>query len=542
MKSLLPFLCIFTILCTSNAIAQDLNIKWSEKIAHPNVRDGLFKYYAGITDKSVYVLYSRKYSTADRPTNPDKNLKLIGFDKKNMKQIGQIALNDQKDKPRMASIKDLEFRNVYVLKEVVYVFWQKTRKDAIDVYAESFDLSLKRISDLKNVYHISYAPQKHDLFNLAPHVDLIIDQGGKEKNAMLIGCNVTIESDEKYHCYFNYITLNAAGEETKKGEIKINPIEKSGHLYGNTSCDFTSDEHIYIRNTLYYPTYKLKNKNRLSASLTILNTSSGESTNHLFKYEAVIIKNINFIEQNNGTMKMYGFFNDLNKDSIGISNQGIFTAVIDNNSRKILNSKFSYFQKESELGTKAVDKVQNADQLSIEQFFGEEIIEKVKIVDGNLFLFCTRLRNAGHLNPSTNSNGVASCKKTDVIVYKINPEGEIIWTSIINRSIAYPEFNIYDLALAVKDDKFYVAYGSYYEDLSETKKTGKVRRNEFQYAIISIQTGSAEKHDFIVNQPAIEKADRKFMKPYEIGAADNQFFLNSTHKGTGYLGMIEINN
>jgi hypothetical protein len=537
MKSLLPFLCMFSMLYTSNSIAQDLNIKWSEKIAHSKVRDGLFKYYAGITDKSVYVLYSKKYSTADRPENPDKNLKLIGFDKKNMTQIGQVILNDKKDKPRMAMIKDLEFRNVCVLKEVIYVFWQKIRKDAIDIYAESFNLSLKRISDLKNVYHISSARQKHDLINLT------IVKGGKERNSILIGCNITIEDDKNYNCYFNYITLGASGEELKKGEIKLTPIEKSDHnLY--SSCFFTSDENIYIKNiAYYYSADKLRNKNKLSASLTILNTTSGESTNHLFKYETVSIKNIDFIEQNDGTVKMYGFFNDLNKDSTGISNQGVFTAAIDNNSRKILNSKFSYFQKESELGTKAEDKVQNEDQRSIEKFFGEEIIERVKIVDGNLFLFCTKLRNASYTSTSTTPGvSTASCKKTDVIVYKINPEGKIVWTSIINRSIAYPEFNICDLALAVKDDKFYVAYGSNYEDLSEIKKPGKVRRNEFQYAIISIETGSAEKHDFTVNQPAIRKADHKFIKPYEIGAADNQFFLSSTHRGTGYLGMIDIDN
>jgi len=594
MKPLIYLLCTFTLLWTSSTFAQDFDLKWSDKMRYDNFKDGFFKEYVGASDQFVYGL-NNNLSLGKKAS--EKKLKLLAFDKTSMRQVKQIALKDNKDKNRVNQIKGFDYLKTVVMKDAIFVFWKKSVKDVTEVYAESFDLELNRVLKLKKVYKIVYPHRKKTLFSgLSGNNPLVIMRGETDNNTILIGSEISNGKNENYD--FDYIVLESAGEEISKGKIELPEVQTSRNSSRSSTYTFGKDGNVYIKSYVRMNPSEIKNakkgENRSYAVLDILNPESADLTTYILKYDNLNIFDIGFVVQDDH-VKIYGFFNDFAKDSYGRKTHGIFTTKVDSGSSEVSEPKLSYFdkrtldelfkndkeeRKSSQKKKKKIGKNKGNEEESLAYNY---VIEDAKVVNDDLVLFCSRMYNYSVTTCTSSGSGGQSCttryycSKSNVTAFKLNTEGEILWASNVDRQITYNGWDVYDLKIVTKDDKFYVLYGSAYEAAAETKnrKSAKKRtemRDEFQYATFDIEDGSIEKRDFIVNKPGVKKAERKYVKPAQITVLDNQYFINSSRitmkpaltvagcaaslacppiiyfvflsgsmrKGTGHMGTLEV--
>ena len=124
------------------------------------------------------------------------------------------------------------------------------------------------------------------------------------------------------------------------------------------------------------------------------------------------------------------------------------------------------------------------------------------------------------------------CAKSNVTAFKIDGDGKIIWASNLDRKITYSGWNIYDLRVVNKENKFIVAYGSDYSIKSDkknrsTRKSSKYKSDRFEYAVFDYSTGEFKKNEYKVNAINAKSEDKKTISAREITIMDNEFYASS---------------
>lgn len=590
MKYLVYLLLLSLLMGTQNLNAQNFDLKWSQKMQYDNFKDGFFQEFVGSTDQYVYGIYNNLALTKKRKS---KQMKLIAFDKKTMKKVGEFPLKSKKDKSRNDKLKDFQYSKTVVLKDAIYVFWTKTSKSQTDVYAESFDVELDRKEKLKKVYTAKAAPAGKKLSSIAPAV--VILNGKDGNNDLLIGSEIAKGKGENIE--FDYITMDSDFKEVDKGHITL-PIAQTTKFAGLSSYyEYGTDGNLYIKSyvRMSKDERKAAKKGEYSAYsiLSVVDVATGDITPYTMKYDGLNIFNFDLVTEG-GEVRIYGFFNDMDKDPSGLRTHGIFYTTIDKG--QMDEPKFSYFDKKTlaELfkndaedkkktyGSKRKkEKNKPMDEEALDESY---VIEIAKIVDkDNIVLFCSKVYNYTVTTCTATSGGGQTCttnyycRKSNVTAFKLNNDGEIVWASNVDRLKTYSGWDIYDMRVVSDKNKFYVIYGSSY-DVDATKKSRKTAKNRkevrdnFEYAVFDMETGKSKKSEFVVNQPGVKKKDRKIVSPLAIQVFDNQFFVNSSRvtmkpwltaagctvslacppvlyyvfisgdmrKGTGYLGTIQV--
>ena len=549
MKKTGTFLLFFLILFVTPLIAQDFDLKWSERMIYDNRKDGFFKEFLGSTENYVFVLNN---NLALRQKKASKQLNLIAYSKASMQKKGMLRLVNRKDKGRMNDLDGMSYVDMFILDGMIHVFWLKETKSSSTIFAESYNENLEQIRGLKKVYHVDYKVTSGRLFKRSSAFALA---GKGENKNILIGSEVPSEKGDDIA--IKYAVVNSELEEVSDGEVDL-PIEKTGKFYGLTSSySFERDGNLYIKSYASVPKEDRKSLKKGEHSsfsiLSVVDTDADEITSFPMKYIDKNIYDFDYIIGDKG-VKIYGFFNDINKDPFGYVTHGIFSSTIGSKSHEMSEPNFSYFDKalfdalfkndaeENKISKKKKKKKKKGNDAAPSDAYLDSryVIESASVDDkNNIVLFCAKMYNYSVTTCTTSSSGGTTCttryycQKSNVTTFKLNDGGEIVWASNVDRSKTYSGTSIMDVRVIEDKQNYYVVYGSTF-DLDASKKNRRSSksktelRDKFEYAVISKADGEATKKEFVVNQPGTKKADRKGVNPVAITVIDNKFYVNST--------------
>ncbi len=584
MKIYFKIICL--ILLASRGFSQSMDVKWSAQFDCDNKLDGFFDSYLGTNGDYVYCKFS---NLALVPKKFNRKVKILAFDKNTLKKVGDAELKGY-DKTKNAA--ELDYFKTIVLKETIYILWTKKVKGIVELYAQSFDEKLKRKNKLKKVYEVSAAKGALEKLAVISNKDynnsiLII----KEMAVANDGDNLRIEYkllDEE----FNFVSAKQLNLPIKIYKKRSRLAEKLDN-FSNHFCsyEFGDDGNLYIHQLVSMTDEEKENLRKGEASsyteMMQVKLESGElsefavkfNNKNTFKFSSRITKN---------GIKLYGFFSDLDIDKKGKDSHGIFYVLLDKNNFRIVETKFSYFDKAFLDVLYAADKenqkkgrglfkskeAKNSDDQSLDDQY---VIEKVIDDNGDIVLFCSIMNNWSQTTCTTNSNGGQSCTtryyctKSNVTVFKLNIRGDIIWAKNLDRKITYNGWYVHDVNVVKQDNDYYVVYGSAYQINAEKKnrrsaKSSKQLTDRFEFAVFASNDGSFRKNEYQVNKLGVKKNDKKYVNEADITVYDNKmftscsrtklkpstyfaclcppvfyfkFFSGNSRKGTAFLGSIE---
>ena len=161
-------------------------------------------------------------------------------------------------------------------------------------------------------------------------------------------------------------------------------------------------------------------------------------------------------------------------------------------------------------------------------------IESVQEQGDNIVLFTSKMTNWSTTTCDSKGNCTTRyyCDKDNVTAFKINKDGGLVWASNLDRKKTYSGWNIYDVEVVSRNNKYYVIYGSSF-DTDATKKNRKSKkskaemRDKFEYGVFDDSNGNYKKSEVVVNAPGIPKKERKSVDPKTISVIDNNFYVNS---------------
>lgn len=571
----------FAIICgLVPAGAQSVEVKWTDQFIYDNKVDGFFDYYLGTNSSYVYAKFSNLALSFNKS---DSKIKLLAFDKNTLKKAGEIPLYGYgKDKDK----DDMEYHKSIILENVIYVIWTKEEDKKVEVYAETFDNKLKKISSLKKIYEISASKKATD--------NLIILYNKDIGNKILLGKEFAITEDNQ-NLKIEYKLINEDFSLVSSNQVTLPIIvlkkQRRDGSYTNliASYELADDGKIYIEDKVKIVGEEKKKLKKGEASaypvVMQITPETGDLKEFSVKFPKKNTFNFSWLITKNG-IKLYGFFCDLDKDPKGNDTHGMFYLSMDQKTFKSNNFKFSYFDK------KFLDQLYAADQENQKKggglFKSKEakasddesiddnyVIESVAEEGNDIILFCSIMRNWQE-TVCTTTNGRTSCvtyyycTKNNVTAFRLDKSGEIVWASNLDRSITYNNWNIYDMSVVKKGNNYYVVYGSSFQ-INAEKKNRKSRKSKdqmndrFEYAVFDAKTGSYKKSEHQVNGFNTKKDQKKYVNASNIAVYDNKMYMacsrtkykpttwisclcppvfyflsysGNSRRGTGYLGAI----
>lgn len=526
---------------------QEMQKSFSDKMRLKPSKTGLYRGVLGETEKSIIVEYkntNRKGVTT---------LERIGIiDKRTMKEGKTLKIVDSKDANRKKEIGDREMAYVRLVDdEKLFVFYTDESKTEVNLYAECYGINLSKQIKMKKLLTIK-KNSKRDVkrpIALVNKKEILIAQLDNTGNAFV----------------FDYKVLDFSLSETSQDKVELPTPESAndGSVFSINNFILGNNGIVYFNQSLAIKAGKQKVSLFLKTDaykhefyLTSLRLESGEANLIDMNAPEKSLMNVHLYEKD-GDVKILGFFCDFEKDPSGIRTHGIFYRNLDEETLEASEIVFSYFGEsllndlfkadtEDKLKTrsKKKNKAENEerDKEALSRSFTIERISSD--ASGNLILFCSKMYNYSVTTCTSNSNGGQTCttryycQKSNVTAFKIDNSGEFVWASNIDRLYTYSGTSIYDVNVIEDEENYYVSYANAKNDAFDTadeedtkkKKKGKTKNETydyFEYGVINKETGSNEQKTFVINEPDMKKADKKYCNASSIQVFNNQFFLVS---------------
>jgi hypothetical protein len=558
--------------------AQQLETKWTEKIQYDNKIDGFFDNYIGNNSQYLYAKFS---NLALSPKKRNKKIKIIALNKTTLGKEGELKIAGY---PQNKATEDLDFYRIISLDNIVYVVWTKEEKKEIEVYLESYDPKLAKVSKLKKVYSLKKDGKASDKLvllynNEAGNIILIGKELGiEEKEAGLkFEYNIiTSDLDVKYHGLVDLPIL------VKRSNVSSSPL--GGKSVGYELAD---NSKIYVYDELKRDKKEVKKGEASVFPIVVqITPSTGKSKSFNVRFENKNTFKFSTLVTKQG-VSLCGFFCDLDKDPKGDDTHGIFYLTMDENEFKPASTRFTYFDrqfldklyeqdKEDQRKSGKFNKSKKkSDEESID---GRYVIESIQQEGKDLILFCSIMYNWERTVCTSGANGVQTCRtyyycnKKNVTAFRLSAEGGLVWASNLDRFFQYPYHDAYDVSVMKKDGSYFVLYNSAYQ-LNSTKKNRKSKKSgeqlmdRFEYATFNATTGEYKKFEAQVNAVNTPRKEKKYVNAAKIAVLDNQFYTYServrlkpktyfsllfpplfyilyssgnSREGEGYLGSINV--
>lgn len=562
---------------TSGLTAQQLDVKWTEKLKFENKIDGFFDYYIGTNDQYVYAKFS---NYAINPNKLNRKVKIVAFDKNSFKKEADVRLigyGDSKDKEK----DDMDYYKTILLDNVLYVVWVKEDKKRAEFFAETFTPQLKKISKLKKIYELSVGKKGTD--------NLVLIYNNKLDNRILIGRELAVQSDNEslkfeYNLLDQNLAIVANGMVTTPVMLKKKPRKDAS--YTNTYLEYIlgEDGKLYITDYVSLSEQERKNARRNEATaypvFMQVNMEKASIKSYDVKFSEKNTFRFSILITKNGPL-LFGFFSDLNKDAYGTDLHGIFYLPMGTDfagkapkftyfDKNFLDQLFAKDKEDQKKGRSSNSDSKKSDDESLDNYF---VIEAVKEIDNDVVLFCCKRYNYSVTTCDAKGNCVTNyyCNKKNVTAFRMSQNGGMVWASNLDREITYSGTNVHDLAVARDGNNFFVTYGSAYNKnengKKKKKKKGEQLRDRFEYAVFDASNGQYKKQECVVNKVNAPKSERKRINASNIVELDDLLYLDATKKrlryitwvacaifppsyycfalsgnarvGTGYLGMIK---
>ena len=540
---------------------------------YDNKIDGFFNSYVGNNSKFVYAKFS---NLALRAAKANKKVKIIALNKTTLAKEGELKLAGY---PQNKNTGDMRFFKIVALENVVYVVWTKEEKNTVDVYLETYDPTLKKISNLKKVYSLKDDRKKSE--------KLVLVSNNKAGSIIMIGKELGVEEKEEV-LKFEYNIISENLNVKSSGLVELPIIVRRNNVGSDplsgpaVSYELGDNGKIYITDYIKRDKKDLKKGEATTYPIIVqISPESGKSKSFNVRFDNKNTFRFSTLITTDG-VALYGFFCDLDKDPKGNDTHGIFYVSMDENEFKIKASKFSYFDKSFLDQLYAGDKEdqrksfklnkdkKKSDEESIDSRY---VIESVQQEGKDIILFCSMMYNWSQTVCSRSSNGVQSCQtyyycdKSNVTAFRMSADGGLVWASNLNRFYSYIGHNIFDVHVLKKDNQYVVLYNDIFRPNTEkqSRKSKEEVVDGFDYATFDASNGSFAKKDFRVNAVNTPRKERKVVSSNAVTDLDNTFYISSTRyslkpvaflycllgpcgyfgftsgnmrKGQGYLGSI----
>lgn len=523
---------------TLNFLGQELQVKWGEKFIYDNKLDGFFREFIGTNTNYVYaklnkLAYGGRYSNS--------KLKLVSFDKNTMRKIGEANLLEPAEKNIK---KRMEYYQTIILENLIYVLWTKNAGNVIEIYAETFDNKLKKINGLKKIYEINSYSRATD--------NLLIVYNGKIGNKILIGREIA-STKESENLKIEYKLINEDFSLVSSNQVSLPIIITKKSRKDNSSdliCSYelANDGYLYIKDIVRVSDEDKKFLKKGEAStypiLMQLNPESGKIKYFSLKFNNKNTLGFSWVVTHN-TVRMYGFFSDLDRDSDGKDSHGMFYMSVNSEDFIHADPKFSYFE------TSFLNKLYNRKEKSKDEFSKNRktsqsnedgidenyVIENVITENKNTVLFCTILRNWAQTVCGKTCQTYYYCSKRNVTVFKFNEAGEIVWASNINRYKEYSGLDVQDISVLSSNSNYFVTYGNSNTDESNDADTKSNKTmNPFEYTVFDGKSGEYKKKSLIINELGTKSKEAKYISPAKLWIYDNRMY--SEYNSTKYKPSI----
>lgn len=538
MKSVKYHLLVVFACCLQPLFAQHFEFQWSEKLHYANNREGFFTGVVGTNSQYMYTL-NRNYAVS--PLHQNKQLKLVSYDKLKLSEVAAVSLKGYPENSGTAKFfAELDYHQTVVLEDRVLIFWIKTLETdstlTEEIYVQSYKHGLEPAQPIRK---LSEFTQRTDGAVVpVPRASVVI-ASNQEAEQVIVG----FEDKAAGKLVFKYLVLNSQLEASAESAL-ILPAAEPGSPNG-IAADYTygRDGNLYIRKQVALSRDERDleplNKAKTYLRLTVLNPVSGGWTTVAMRGANKTITDFSCLITDNKT-KVYGFFGDLEKDPTGIDKQGVFYTTIDSKTLADVQLNYAYFEKTTlnklfpkSKGGRKRDK--DAQELAKEEalltrFDIEQLFE---MEDGDVVLFFTRKYNYTEITSKSGSDGRnvyktdLYCEKNNISAIRVTPEGKILWTSNIERSITYPGTDIADLQAIYKLKKFYVIAGSENPEESASKRVKKqmAYKEQIDYASFDPVSGKAKKFTLPVNDDDVLPKNKRTVDPKTIRVYDGNFYF-----------------
>lgn len=529
---------------------QNMSLNWSDPIVDDNKIDGFFDDFIGYNSSYMYVKY------ANGTINPKKaNHKIVikGLDKETMKEKFSKTIIDfsSGDKDKYAGLK---YYKCAIYDDLIYFFWKKDTREAEELYVRTFDIKMKQIQGLKKIYEL-----KKDNSKGAKQPEVFVLYNKNRPENILIGGEMAAANGQTIKVEYKLMKTDLTFLQSRQVEL---PISKTGRSYDgfSSSYEYGDDGKLFIYSSIS-PTreerkqMKKEDKSILSGYYDIISSidlNNGNLKSFTVKFENKYIKGYKAIIDNN-SVRLTGFFCDLSKDPRGNDNHGLFYLLLDDKDLSTVSSKFNYFtiaqlgqlfakdnknEGKDRTGIFASKKKKASEEESLSSLYNIEQI--IKSPSGELLLFGSRMHNYSVTHCTQTKYGQSCytryyCQKDNITAFKLSPTGELIWATNVDRRSTYERWNVYDVSVAVRGDKYYVLYASDFQINStkknmRSKKSGSQQRDRIEYAIFDGATGTATRQEQTVNPLNVKKEERKGINASNITVINNTFYTNSARR------------
>lgn len=514
--------------------AQYMEFDWSEEYKFTNRKTGFFSEYVGTGFTTIYLL--QRNISKSKPYDNAK-LKLVALNKNTLLEDTVLALKGfPENESNAAELNELDYLKTIVTEEAIFVFWRKLHYSDFArhevIYAQTFRSSLKAALPLKKVFEMEYdVDTEASIFDSSR----CVIAANNEIEQLVVGAEFF--EDDKLS--FRYITLDSKLNASKEKSILL--PHKLKELPKSTTSEYELRKNglLYVNSVVRYTNRELEGKDmdhpRTYLSLTVANLKSGKFHNVAIRDENKTITDFSY-QDVGGKTRILGFFGDVEKDTTGIDDQGVFYVDIDDHSLSSSGLNFVYFERsiKNRIMSKKVKK-KRLEDLSPEEFLNSRFdIEHIEtMADSSLVLFFTLEYNTHEKTSRSDMNGENvysmhyNYKKSNVYAMRFSNDGTFQWARSFERFSEYKGVDREDIQVVFKHDKFIVMFGNENPKLkSHRKKRLRHLKKEIEYAVIDPNSGRAKIYEVEVNEPKTMLKDLRYVDPTTVVAMDGKFYFH----------------
>lgn len=559
MKHLVSF--IFFTLPVIFSFSQETEQFWTERFKSLNKEDGHAVAFVATTSTDVIAIYTSMGSGNLNPITSDQ-VKLIAYDKEKLTRGKTLNLKSSKDRARQKKLKEMRLIKVVSLNDQLHVFWSKSIKNKTEIYAETYSSSFSNVAKLKKIHTFELQKNNHFLTELGKsslymtNYSLMLAQDFEFINVQTNNRNggeiMIGEKNRKSRTLniYHFAIFDTEYSIKSEGEFDL-PEEtrdqKNGNYLNQTKVKFGSDGNIYLKLRVKAEENQSQISVKSKNSIVVYDVSLNSKMEYNLDFDQYDVLSFEWIEDSEG-LRIYGFYTDkkLTSDLV----HGYFTMRIQNN--EISNPDFYYF--DENIQDSLTVKRNKIDKFLISGHPIEDksiMIESLSLQDdGSVIIYGSSALNSSQINIQHSGGGASmggfsggtttetvtfSCKKKNLVSFRIDENDKLVWTSILPRQAEFtsssPLISSYkDLRIVTSDDQAFIIYeNDLKEGQGKKRKKRKERRDYFAMAQIDLNTGESKQIVENINPPNTPKKYRKKVDPQGIQVFDNEFYASSVN-------------
>lgn len=523
------------------SFGQTLKLDWSEDLQYDK-KEGFLDEIIGTNENKIFTIFNIAKPGITTTELTIKKIQLVAFDKKSLKKTQSVPVmgypsNKESDK----NLKGLEYFKTVFTNNSIYIFWQTEKYANIgkrELYAQTFDLSLKPTNQLKKVIEV-IEPKKVD------QSSKFFISNSSSQNKIVVIYDLPGMENENRVISLSYLNSDLTLGKTHKLTLSKKIKKSSYSIYNYNLYD---NDLISISNYSEDIFFNLKDGKQKANNITLPDD----------------LKVISKISNKEGNFKKnYGIYSD--KELFGVfyytENTEDFTIS------KIEKIPFSKEQTESLISNYKNEYNKLAQNQRFSAVEAKDIaknyqIEKAIEDSTGIYLIASRSYNYYMVEPyrtggaTSYANIYYSDKGTIAVIPLINNKIGKITT--IARNITYRnEWKAYDVSCIKSKNQLYFIYGS---DFNVEKKNIIMNSTKYYFKMTYPDKIAYSIYDFknqIVSNKSIvindEKSDKiqKYVAPAKfISFNSNEYLINSNNmyngfgirkkKGQGNIGILRV--